>query len=706
MVNFELIEKVVVESYDGECKEGGTVYDGQGTVQYKSGDSYTGTFINGHLNGHGTYTWKDGVTYTGDMKENKISGKGRYTWLDGSVYEGEVENGLRNGLGRFIALVDDRNLQIQGNWMDGKPSGTATCEYKDTSTYTGEYKDGRRHGKGKMIYSSGNIYEGDWINNRKVGFGKMIWKSRQEVYEGEWDDKPHGNGTYTWKLNRIRDHQFPCENTYRGNWVNGKRHGYGIFYYSNGARYCGEWKDNIKDGSGIHITETGRVYNGLFANDKMIERNELFNNENPYCLHLPLEYASRATEIMTSINQIIIRNNALLRQVYHRYCLQTQSQPGFENKHVITRSMLWKLIYDTKINEKAMLAELDREHAQVFKDDPYFSNHYTDPHNPYTEFIFYEFIEYLLCVSYYIYKNHPEPSSNNQSLSYSFAYFIKTHLHEFTAFEIKFIPEIENVELTTFMVEHTQSLHDLFIQTCPDKSLLKGCDRTLTVREFILLIKEISLLDSYKRSFTITEYIDRLSLVMPGIRSNGTLNLECQMVVHEFKLCMLVLMDMCVSNHIEEPKEFKKLQLVRVMTPVTPRRYSVSEQIVKGMKVNEAVNAFKVIKSRKNTKKDFLAPEISETTITQQPSVSLDDPVVEQVVSTPPAVELPYAHRIQKFYTLFLNLFKNFKETEQLVANFKVNTADGGFGEKIGSRNELLEFGGSLIKMESFEQEL
>lgn len=35
-------------------------------------------------------------------------------------------------------------------------------------------------------------------------------------------------------------------NRYEGSWVNGVRDGYGVFYYANGSKYEGYWKDNMK----------------------------------------------------------------------------------------------------------------------------------------------------------------------------------------------------------------------------------------------------------------------------------------------------------------------------------------------------------------------------------------------------------------------------------------------------------------------------
>ena len=35
---------------------------------------------------------------------------------------------------------------------------------------------------------------------------------------------------------------------FEGEFVNGLRHGFGTFYYANGAKYEGGWKNNMKHG--------------------------------------------------------------------------------------------------------------------------------------------------------------------------------------------------------------------------------------------------------------------------------------------------------------------------------------------------------------------------------------------------------------------------------------------------------------------------
>lgn len=60
---------------------------------------------------------------------------------------------------------------------------------------------------------------------------------------------------------------------YVGEWKNGFRHGYGVFFYSNGGKYEGLWDSNYKHGFGIFTFHDGSQYVGKFHNDRMIDYN-------------------------------------------------------------------------------------------------------------------------------------------------------------------------------------------------------------------------------------------------------------------------------------------------------------------------------------------------------------------------------------------------------------------------------------------------
>ena len=50
-------------------------------------------------------------------------------------------------------------------------------------------------------------------------------------------------------------------NMYDGEFCQGLRHGYGTFYYANGARYEGEWQNNLKCGK---VTDSCLISEALF----------------------------------------------------------------------------------------------------------------------------------------------------------------------------------------------------------------------------------------------------------------------------------------------------------------------------------------------------------------------------------------------------------------------------------------------------------
>lgn len=78
--------------YDGSLVRG--KMNGQGTVTFANGDSYTGEFSNGAFNGKGTYQAKAGWVYEGDFVNGQAEGKGKLTTEQEVVYEGDFKQGL------------------------------------------------------------------------------------------------------------------------------------------------------------------------------------------------------------------------------------------------------------------------------------------------------------------------------------------------------------------------------------------------------------------------------------------------------------------------------------------------------------------------------------------------------------------------------------------------------------------------------------
>lgn len=179
---------------------------------------------------------------------------------------------MKQGFGEYTNFP--KVVLYQGEYFAGRRHGKGTLTLKDGSIYTGEFHQGKKHGFGTIQWPSGNFYEGEFKEGVKSGRGVMHWLSRNEKYDGEWKlDKPEGLGTHVW-LEQKKAHQI-LRNRYQGEFLNGLRHGFGTFFYANGARYEGEWFENMKHGYACFISEDEKVSYHLFERNKSIKEIEV-----------------------------------------------------------------------------------------------------------------------------------------------------------------------------------------------------------------------------------------------------------------------------------------------------------------------------------------------------------------------------------------------------------------------------------------------
>ena len=80
-------------------------------------------------------------------------------------------------------------------------------------------------------------------------------------YVGEWkDDKKHGQGTYT----------FADGDKYVGEYIDGKKHGQGTYTFADGEKYVGELLDGKKHGQGTYTFADGKKETGYFMDDEFL----------------------------------------------------------------------------------------------------------------------------------------------------------------------------------------------------------------------------------------------------------------------------------------------------------------------------------------------------------------------------------------------------------------------------------------------------
>jgi len=147
------------------------------------------------------------------------------------------------------------------------PSSASTSTNPKYVIYEGEMVDSKREGRGICLYSNNMLYEGEWKRNKEHGYGKVMTSDRTRIiYEGEFErGRMQGKGTYYYEQaenskctdggaryigefkenmrNGIGKYFLPDKSVYDGMWSNGLMNGRGVFTWADSSFYDGEWKD-------------------------------------------------------------------------------------------------------------------------------------------------------------------------------------------------------------------------------------------------------------------------------------------------------------------------------------------------------------------------------------------------------------------------------------------------------------------------------
>lgn len=185
-------------------------------------------------------------------------------YLDEQLYKQvmrELKHALYNTMDcRELFLKYDRTYApTYSTFYSNYPSYSWSNTYNRDSIYFGELsEDGLRHGYGEITYANGDIYKGNWINDKQDGRGVYLWKEYGR-YEGDFvDGKMQGNGKRVYQSG----------NVYIGQFVDGKKHGQGTMKYANGDEYNGQWDDDYMHGRGTYTWSQGDSFTGKFVKDR------------------------------------------------------------------------------------------------------------------------------------------------------------------------------------------------------------------------------------------------------------------------------------------------------------------------------------------------------------------------------------------------------------------------------------------------------
>ena len=142
------------------------------------------------MSGKGKYTYSGNSTYEGDWENSQMQGTGVYIFANGNKYEGEFQNDMKHGTGELLYINGER--------------------------YVGEWERDVANGKGRLN-TSGDVFEGLFRDGKRTD--KVHWITKTVI-----DMKVCGKQI----VHVVRALFYHNGNAYKGNWVDDKRHGYGI----------------------------------------------------------------------------------------------------------------------------------------------------------------------------------------------------------------------------------------------------------------------------------------------------------------------------------------------------------------------------------------------------------------------------------------------------------------------------------------------
>ena len=140
------------------------------------------------------------------------------------------------------------------------PVAAAKVEIRaEDAVYKGSFvldkKTSQISGDGRVEFFDGRLYEGHLEAGRKLGRGLYVWSDGQR-YLGDWaNDLPEGAGEWTSAKG----------DRYTGGFKAGKRVGQGRMVYADKTQYDGAWQDDRPSGEGRFKFSNGDVYQGQFV---------------------------------------------------------------------------------------------------------------------------------------------------------------------------------------------------------------------------------------------------------------------------------------------------------------------------------------------------------------------------------------------------------------------------------------------------------
>lgn len=122
-----------------------------------------------------------------------------------------------------------------------------------------------------ITYERGETYRGQVKKGLKWGTGVYHWSDGSN-YEGQWfNDSEHGFGVK----------EYANGDRYQGEWREGLFHGNGIYKWQDGTTFEGGWQDHLEHGYGVKVHRDGFVQKGFWIKGELVFHKDQLNESKP-----------------------------------------------------------------------------------------------------------------------------------------------------------------------------------------------------------------------------------------------------------------------------------------------------------------------------------------------------------------------------------------------------------------------------------------
>lgn len=131
-----------------------------------------------------------------------------------------------------------------------------------------------KKGVRQHVFADGSHYVGEWIEGKRHGYGVYTDKNG-DIYTGTFvGNKPHGKGIFNYHNG----------NRFEGSWKTGVRDGRGKYTYVHLEKgleefYEGDYKNDVRDGYGVYTYANGDQEEGMWVNGQPHGDHEYFEKE-------------------------------------------------------------------------------------------------------------------------------------------------------------------------------------------------------------------------------------------------------------------------------------------------------------------------------------------------------------------------------------------------------------------------------------------